>query len=290
MKSAFESNFFSTNRTLNIRGRLIDLNMPKVMGILNVTPDSFYDGNRYTTEASISRQVEKMVNDGVTFIDVGAYSSRPGAEDVPQDEETNRAVEAIRIITKNFPNAFISIDTFRSEVARIAVQEGACLVNDISGGALDQQMFSTVAKLKVPYILMHMRGNPKTMSKQTEYANILKEMVDYFHLKVSQLHQLGVKDIIIDPGFGFSKTALQNFELLSHLEHFKILNRALLVGLSRKSMIWKSLQTKPEDALNGTTSLNTIALMKGASILRVHDVKEAVEVVKLVSALKGNAG
>lgn len=275
---------------MNIRGRLIDLNMPKVMGILNVTPDSFYDGNRYTTEASISRQVEKMVNDGVTFIDVGAYSSRPGAEDVPQDEETNRAVEAIRIITKNFPNAFISIDTFRSEVARIAVQEGACLVNDISGGALDQQMFSTVAKLKVPYILMHMRGNPKTMSKQTEYANILKEMVDYFHLKVSQLHQLGVKDIIIDPGFGFSKTALQNFELLSHLEHFKILNRALLVGLSRKSMIWKSLQTKPEDALNGTTSLNTIALMKGASILRVHDVKEAVEVVKLVSALKGNAG
>lgn len=290
MKSDLESNFFSTNKTLNIRGRLIDLSSPKVMGILNVTPDSFYDGNRYTTEASISKQVEKMVNDGATFIDVGAYSSRPGADDVPQDDEVKRSVEAIRIIAKNFPSTFISIDTFRSEVARIAVQEGACLVNDISGGALDQQMFTTVAQLKVPYILMHMRGNPKTMTTQTEYVNILKDIVDYFHVKVSQLHQLGVKDIIIDPGFGFSKTAQQNFELLNHLDHFKILNKALLVGLSRKSMIWKTLQTKPEDALNGTTSLNTIALMRGASMLRVHDVKEAVEVVKLVSAVKGNGG
>ena len=289
MKSAFESNFFSTNKTLNIRGRLIDLSSPKVMGILNVTPDSFYDGNRYTTEASISKQVEKMVSNGATFIDVGAYSSRPGADDVPQDEELKRAIEAIRIITKNFPDVFISIDTFRSEVARIAVQEGGCMVNDISGGALDQQMFATVAQLKVPYILMHMRGNPKTMTQQTEYSNILKDIVYYFHVRVSQLHQLGVKDIIIDPGFGFSKTAQQNFELLNHLEHFKILNKALLVGLSRKSMIWKTLQTKPEDALNGTTSLNTVALMKGASILRVHDVKEAMEAIKLVSSLKGNA-
>ncbi len=289
MKSDLESNFFSINKTLNIRGRLIDLNSPRVMGILNVTPDSFYDGNRYTTEASISRQVEKMVNDGATFIDVGAYSSRPGAHDVPQDEEVKRSVEAIEIIKRNFPNTLISIDTFRSEVAKIAVQEGASLVNDISGGALDQKMFSTVAQLKVPYILMHMRGNPKTMTKQTEYSNILKDIVDYFHVKVSQLHQLGVKDIIIDPGFGFSKTALQNFELLNHLEHFKILNKALLVGLSRKSMIWKTLQTNPEDALNGTTSLNTIALVKGASILRVHDVKEAMETIKLVSSLKGNA-
>ncbi|MEO7989621.1 MAG: dihydropteroate synthase [Chryseolinea sp.] len=259
------------------------------MGILNVTPDSFYDGNRYTTEALISKQVEKMVNEGATFIDVGAYSSRPGADDVPQDEEVKRSVEAIGIIKRNFPTTFISIDTFRSEVAKIAIQEGASLVNDISGGSLDQQMFSTVAQLKVPYILMHMRGNPKTMTKQTEYFNVLKDIVDYFHAKVSQLHQLGVKDIIIDPGFGFSKTALQNFEILNHLEHFKILNKALLVGLSRKSMIWKTLQTKPEDALNGTTALNTIALIKGASILRVHDVKEAIESIKLVSSLKGNA-
>jgi len=289
MKSDLESNFFSTNKTLNVRGRLIDLNTPKVMGILNVTPDSFYDGNRYTSESAIVKQVEKMVNEGATFIDIGAYSSRPGADDVPQDDEVRRSVEAIRLVAKNFPDAIISIDTFRSEVARRAVQEGASLVNDISGGELDQQMFSTIAQLKVPYILMHMRGNPKTMTKQTEYSNILKDIVDYFHLKVSRLHQLGVKDIVIDPGFGFSKTGQQNFELLNHLDHFKILNKALLVGLSRKSMIWKTLQTKPEDALNGTTSLNTIALMKGASILRVHDVKEAMETIKLVSALKGNA-
>jgi dihydropteroate synthase len=274
---------------LNVGGRLIDLNTPKVMGILNVTPDSFYDGNRYTSESAIAKQVDKMLNEGATFIDVGAYSSRPGADDVAEDEEVKRSVEAIRLVAKNFPDAIISIDTFRSEVARIAVQEGACLVNDISGGELDQHIFSTIAQLKVPYILMHMRGNPKTMTKQTEYSDILKDIVDYFHLKVSQLHQLGVRDILIDPGFGFSKTTQQNFELLNHLEHFKILNKALLVGLSRKSMIWKTLQTRPEDALNGTTSLNTIALLKGASILRVHDVKEASEAIKLVSALKGNA-
>jgi dihydropteroate synthase len=289
MKSDLESIFFSTNKTMNVRGRLIDLNTPKAMGILNVTPDSFYDGNRYTSESAIVRQAEKMLSEGATFIDVGAYSSRPGADDVPQVEEVKRSVEAIRLVAKNFPNAIISIDTFRSEVAKAAVQEGATLVNDISGGELDQRMFSTVAQLRVPYILMHMRGNPKTMTGQTEYSNVLKDIVDYFHLKVSQLHQLGVRDIVIDPGFGFSKTAQQNFELLHHLDHFKILNKALLVGLSRKSMIWKTLQTKPEDALNGTTSLNTIALMKGASILRVHDVKEAIETIKLVSALKGNA-
>ncbi len=289
MKSDFESNFFLANKTLNIRGRLVSLDTPKIMGILNVTPDSFYDGNRYTTEASIVAQVEKMVSEGATFIDVGAYSSRPGADDVPEEKELKRAVEAVRMITKNFPNTCISIDTFRSEVAKAAIQEGACMVNDISGGELDHKMFSEVAHQKVPYVLMHMRGNPKTMTKQTEYENILKEMMDYYHAKVSQLHQLGMDDIIIDPGFGFSKTTTQNFELLNHLDHFKILNKPILVGLSRKSIIWKTLQTKPEDALNGTTSLNTIALLKGASILRVHDVKEAMEVVKLVSALKGIA-
>ncbi len=289
MKSDFESNFFSANKTLNIRGRLLDLSAPKVMGILNVTPDSFYDGSRYTTEASIAQQVEKMINEGATFIDLGAYSSRPGADDVPEGEEIKRSVEAIRIIMNRFPNALISIDTFRSSVAHAAVHEGACMVNDISGGALDADMFETITKLKVPYILMHMRGNPKTMKTQTEYSNILKDMVDYFHAKVSQLNQLGVNDIIIDPGFGFSKTIEQNFELLNHLDHFKMMEKPLLVGLSRKSMIWKTLHAKPEDALNGTTSLNTVALMKGASILRVHDVKEAMETIKLVSSLKGIA-
>jgi dihydropteroate synthase len=288
MKSDFESNFFSTNKTLNIRGRLINLNQPKVMGILNVTPDSFYDGNRYVTETAIVSQVEKMIDEGATFIDVGAYSSRPGADDVSQDEELKRSVEAIQIILKNFPNALISIDTFRSEVARVALYEGACMVNDISGGA-DEKMFGVVAQLNVPYILMHMRGNPKTMSGLTEYTNLLKDIVDYFHVRISQLQQLGARDIIIDPGFGFAKTVQQNFELLNNLDHFKILGKPVLAGLSRKSMIWKSLLTKPDDALNGTTSLNTIALMKGASILRVHDVKEAVEAVKLVSLMKGNA-
>ncbi|HOX81882.1 MAG TPA: dihydropteroate synthase [Chryseolinea sp.] len=262
--------------------------MPKVMGILNVTPDSFYDGNRYTTETAIASKVEKMIVEGATFIDVGAYSSRPGADDVSQDEELKKSVEAIQIIVKNFPDTLISIDTFRSEVARVAIHEGASMVNDISGG-VDQNMFQMVAKLKVPYILMHMRGNPKTMSGQTDYADLLRDIVDYFHVRISCLQHLGVQDIIIDPGFGFAKTVQQNFELLNHLDHFTILGRPLLAGLSRKSMIWKSLLTKPESALNGTTSLNTIALMKGVSLLRVHDVKEAVEAVKLVSLMKGNA-
>ena len=289
MKFDFESKFFSTNKTLNISGRLLNLDFHKIMGILNVTSDSFYDGNRYTSEATIVKQVEKMVFEGADIIDVGAYSTRPGADEVSVAEEIKRSVEAIRIIRKKFPNTLISIDTFRSEVVRATVQEGACIVNDISGGELDQKMFSTVAQLKIPYILMHMRGNPKTMTAQTEYSNILKDLMDYFHKKVSQLHQLGIKDIIIDPGFGFAKTAQQGFDLLNHLEHFKILNKPLLVGLSRKSMIWKTLQSKPEDALNGTTSLNTIALLKGASFLRVHDVREAREAIKLVSSLKGIA-
>ncbi len=288
MKSDFESNFFSTNKTLNIRGRFISLSEPKIMGILNVTPDSFYDGNRYTTETAIVSQVEKMIDEGATFIDVGAYSSRPGAEVVSEDEELKRSIKAIQIILKNFPNTLISIDTFRSEVARVAILEGAGMVNDISGGA-DAKMFDVVAKLKTPYILMHMRGNPKTMSSQTEYVDLLKDIFDYFHVRIFKLQQLGVSDIIIDPGFGFAKTGQQNFELLNHLDQFKIIGKPLLAGLSRKSMIWKSLLTKPKDALNGTTSLNTIALIKGANILRVHDVKEAVEVVKLVSLMEGNA-
>lgn len=280
---------FSTNKTLNINGRLIDLGQPKVMGILNVTPDSFYDGARYTSDLEILHQTEKMLLEGANFIDVGGYSSRPGAEDVSPKEELKRSIHAVRLIIKKFPDAIISIDTFRSEVARAAVREGALLINDISGGESDTKMFDTVAALKVPYILMHMRGNPRTMTKQTEYENIFKDMVDYFHKKIYVLQQLGVKDIIIDPGFGFAKSREQNFELLQHLDHFKILGRPILTGLSRKSMIWKTLDIKPDDALNGTTVLNTVAVLKGSSILRVHDVKAANEVIKLTANLKFNS-
>lgn len=252
------------------------------MGILNVTPDSFYDGARYATDAQILAQTEKMLTEGASLIDVGGYSSRPGAEDVPLAEERKRAVNAVRLIVKNFPTAVISIDTFRSEVAAAAVQEGALLINDISGGELDAEMFALVARLNVPYIIMHMRGNPRTMVKQTEYEDLLKELVDYFHKKITTLQTLGVKDIIIDPGFGFSKTIEQNFELLHHLDYLKITGMPILAGLSRKSMIWKTLSIKPEEALAGTISLNTVALLKGASLLRVHDVRAAVEVVTLL--------
>lgn len=281
MKSAGQNTAFSTNKTLNIRGRLIDLSTPLVMGILNVTPDSFFDGGNFTTESAILNQVEKVLAEGAAFIDVGGYSSRPDAEDISEKEEANRSVNAIKLIVKKFPSALLSIDTFRSEVARQAVLEGATIINDISAGELDQKMFSTVADLRVPYIAMHMRGTPQSMKSLTEYENPVKEIADYFHRKISVLQSLGVSDMIIDPGFGFAKTAEQNFLLLKHLDYFKILGKPILVGLSRKSMIWKTLGTAPEGALNGTTALNMTALLKGASILRAHDVKEAVEAVKL---------
>jgi dihydropteroate synthase len=286
MKSVPETGFFSTKQTLNLHGRLLDFSTPKIMGVLNVTPDSFFDGGRYDSDDAIITQVERMVRDGADFIDVGGYSSRPGAQDVPQHEETKRVSRAIRLITARFPDIFISIDTFRSEVAYAAIQEGACVINDISSGELDTNMFATVARLNVPYIAMHMRGNPMNMSQHTTYENLIKEIADFFHQKVSDLHAHGVKDIILDPGFGFSKTVQQNFELLNGLEYYKILGKPIMAGLSRKSMIWKTLATNPEDALNGTTALNTVALLKGVSILRVHDVKPAVEAVKLVSRLK----
>ncbi|MBA4053111.1 MAG: dihydropteroate synthase [Marivirga sp.] len=271
---------------LNIQGRLLDLSIPSIMGVLNVTPDSFYDGGRYTGEKAILEQTEKMLSEGATFIDVGAYSSRPGAKDIPLDEELKRGVSAVKLVIEKFPGTIISIDTFRSAVASAAVQEGASLVNDISGGELDSEMFETVARLRVPYILMHMRGTPQNMSKLSVYDNLVKEVVDYFHAKIHRLHQLGITDIIVDPGFGFAKTIEQNFELLNHLEYLHILGKPVLTGLSRKSMIWKTLEVEPEKALNGTTALNTIALMKGVNILRVHDVKEAMESVKLVSRTK----
>jgi dihydropteroate synthase len=280
---------FSTNKTLNIQGRLIDLSTPRVMGILNVTPDSFYDGGRFMTETSVLQQAEKMLDEGADFIDVGGYSSRPGAIDITAQEERERIVSAVSAILKRFPGVMISVDTFRSTVAEAAIAAGAVMINDISGGNLDEKMFQTVARLKVPYIVMHMRGNPQNMNSMTEYNHLIKEMIDYFHQKIAILRALEVRDLLIDPGFGFSKTIDQNFTLLHHLEKFSILERPLLVGLSRKSMIWKTLAVKPEDALNGTTAINTMALLKGADILRVHDVLEARQVVKLFTSMRVNA-
>ena len=277
--------FFSVNKTLNFSGKLIDLSVPKVMGILNVTPDSFFDGGKYSSEKEVVSRVEKMLLDGATFIDVGGYSTRPGAENISLQEETERIIPVIRASVKFFPEAIISIDTFRSEVAKAAVGEGAVIVNDISGGQLDSLMFETIASLKVPYILMHMKGTPQTMTTLSTYENLVKEVTDYFHPKIARLQQLGCKDIIVDPGFGFAKNIDQNFELLNNLDQLRILGKPVLAGLSRKSMIWKTLKIDAEQALNGTTSLNTIALLKGASILRVHDVREAVEVIKLVAKL-----
>jgi dihydropteroate synthase len=276
---------FLTNKTLNLGGRLVSLEKPAIMGILNVTPDSFFDGNRYTNEKEILLQVEKMLFQGATFVDVGGYSSRPGAEEIPIEEEQQRVLGAIRPIIKRFPEILLSIDTFRSEVAKVAVGEGAMMINDISGGSLDSAMFQTISQLQVPYILMHMRGNPQTMTSQADYQNLTRELMDYFHQKINQLIEYNLSDIIIDPGFGFAKTIAQNFELLNHLDYFNRLERPLLVGLSRKSMIWKTLQTTPDEALNGSTSLHTIALLKGANILRVHDVKEAQEVITLLDKL-----
>ena len=267
----------------------MDLSTPHVMGIVNVTPDSFFDGSRFSNEKAILQHVEKIINEGASMIDIGGYSTRPGAIDISEKEELGRVISPIQSILRNFPKATISIDTFRSGVAKAAIDEGALLINDVSGGEADAKMFETVAALDVPYIMMHMRGTPQTMAKQTGYENLLKEMINYFHEKISRLQAKGIKDIVVDPGFGFAKTASQSFEVLQHLDHFKILEKPILAGLSRKSMIWKTLSTNPENALNGTTSLNTIALLKGASILRVHDVKEAMEVAKLIQCLPQSA-
>lgn len=272
---------FSTKKTLNLKGNLVDLTTPLVMGILNVTPDSFYDGGYYNSDTLLIKQALKLHNEGATILDIGGYSSRPGATDIPQEEELKRVVNGINIVLKELPEAFISVDTFRSEVAKAAIEAGACMVNDISGGSLDKNMWKTVAALKVPYILMHMKGTPQNMKDHAVYEKLLPELLDYFHTRLHQLNELGVKDILVDPGFGFAKTIDQNYEILKNLNYFKALNRPLLIGLSRKSFIHKRLGIKPEKALNGTTVLNTIALMNGASILRVHDVKEAVEAVKL---------
>lgn len=285
MNSGILNDFFSTNKTININGQLIDFAIPRVMGILNVTPDSFFDGGRYTSDADILNKVGSMLEEGASFIDVGAYSTRPGAKDIPEKDEEARAVHAVRIIKKEYPDATVSIDTFRSRVARACAGEGAGMVNDISAGELDACMLETVAGLGIPYIAMHSRGNPQTMSKLTEYGDLLKDITNYFHQRLHLMQQLGLKDIIVDPGFGFAKTVEQNFVLLKNLEYYRIFGRPVLVGLSRKSLIWKTLSKQPDDALNGTTVLNTIAIIKGANILRVHDVKEAIEIIRLVTRM-----
>ena len=272
--------------TINCRGNLIDLSVPKVMGIINVTPDSFYDGGKTFSEKEILKQAEKMLSEGATFLDIGGYSTRPNAHEISEKEEIKRVVSATGIILKGFPETLISIDTFRSEVAKNSIEAGAAIINDVAGGSLDPEMYKTVAKLKVPYILMHMRGTPKTMAKLTDYKNATLEVLKDLSEKIARAQAEGINDIIADPGFGFAKTREQSFEILNNLELFKNLDVPVLVGVSRKSMIYKTLETTAENALNGTTSLNTIALLKGASILRVHDVKEAVECVKLYENLK----
>ena len=271
--------------TINCLGKLIDLTSPKVMGILNVTPNSFYDGGKHSDEKSVLVQVEKMLTEGATFIDIGAYSSKPSAAFVSEVEEIERLVPAIELVLKNFPDTLISVDTFRAKVAKAAMENGACIINDSSAGSLDTAMMETVARLQVPYIMMHMKGNPQTMQSLASYQNIIKEMLFYFSEKVAQARSLGINDLLIDPGFGFAKTKDQNFEVMNNLELFQMLELPILVGVSRKSMIYKTLETSAEFALNGTTVMNTIALQKGANILRVHDVKEAMETIKLVSQL-----
>jgi dihydropteroate synthase len=271
--------------TINCNGILVDLSTPKVMGILNVTPNSFFDGGKYKNENEILSQVEKMVTEGATFIDLGAYSSKPSAEFVSEQEEISRIVPAINLILKHFPETMLSIDTFRSEVAKASIENGAAIINDISAGHLDDEMLAVIAKYNVPYIMMHMRGTPQTMQTLTVYDDIVKEMLFYFSERIAKARSFGINDLIIDPGFGFAKKLEQNYEVFQKMELFNMLDLPLLVGISRKSMIYKTLNTSIEEALNGTTVLNTLALTKGAKILRVHDVKEAMECVILFNKI-----
>ncbi|PWA04404.1 dihydropteroate synthase [Flavobacterium psychrotolerans] len=271
--------------TINCKGNLIDLATPKVMGILNITPNSFFDGGKYSNESEILSQSEKMLIEGATFIDIGAYSSKPNAAFVSEEEELGRIIPIVNLILKHFPEALLSIDTFRSEVARVCIEEGAAIINDISAGNLDDRMLEIVSNYKVPYIMMHMRGTPQTMQTFTNYDNIVKEILFYFSEKVVKARSLGINDLIVDPGFGFAKSLEQNYEILRKLDLFQMLELPILVGFSRKSMIYKPLNSNAQEALNGTTVLNTIALEKGSKILRVHDVKEAVECVTLFNKI-----
>ena len=271
----------SVSATINVGGRLVSLDEPQVMGILNVTPDSFFATSRCRSEEEIRQRVCQIRQEGATMVDIGAYSSRPGAEDVTEAEELRRLLPAIDIVREEWPEAIISVDTFRAEVARRAVEAGADIVNDISGGEMDSEMFSAVADMHVPYILMHMQGTPRDMQKAPHYDNLMCEVFRSLGERVELLHEMGVADVILDPGFGFGKTMEQNYEMMARLGEFRLLDCPILAGVSRKSMVYRLLDTTPEESLNGTTVLNTIALMNGASILRVHDVKEAVEAVKI---------
>lgn len=270
------------SKLINVNGKLMDLSAPQVMGILNVTPDSFYAKSRKNGDAQVSARVNQIIDDGASIIDIGAYSSRPDAEDVSEEEEIARLRPALALINKEHPDAVISVDTFRAEVARVCVKEyGVAIINDISGGTLDAGMFDAVAELNVPYILMHIQGTPQDMQHKPHYDDFIKEVFLYFAEKIDRLHQMGVKDIIVDPGFGFGKTVDNNYELLQHLQDFKLFKLPILVGVSRKSMITKLLGITTDEALNGTSVIDTISLTKGADILRVHDVKEAVQAVKI---------
>ena len=274
-------------RYVNAGGRLLDLQTPVVMGIMNVTADSFYKGSRYNSDSEIAGAAAKMLGEGAGIIDVGGYSSRPGAENIPEEEEINRVRRAVKIIVREFPEAIISVDTFRSSVAREAVEDwGAHIINDISGGEADSKMFGVVRELNVPYILMHMRATPRTMQDNLVYDDLVADILRWFGERIFRLQSEGVKDIIIDPGFGFAKNTEQNFELLQRLGDFSVAGLPLMVGLSRKTMIWKTLEVTAGEALNGTTALNTVALLNGADILRVHDVKEAVQAVRLVQKIR----
>lgn len=274
------------HQTLNIKGELISLEEPLVMGILNVTPDSFYEGSRKQTETDIRNRIEEILQEGGAIIDLGGYSSRPDAQDVSPEEEMERLCLALRILRDEYPKAMVSVDTFRADIARRCVEEyGVAIINDISGGELDAAMFPTIADLHIPYIIMHMRGTPKTMQQHCDYQNLTADILLYFSKKIEQLHLMGVNDVIIDPGFGFSKTLEQNYELMRHLADFSLFEKPLLVGISRKSMIYKLLGGTPTESLNGTTVLNTYALLNGANILRVHDVKAAVEAVRIFKQL-----
>lgn len=283
---AFKNNVNQLMYTLNCKGRLLVIDEPLVMGILNITPDSFYEGSRLTDAASVLLKARQMIEEGAAILDIGGQSSRPGSVQLSADEELKRILPAIEIIRKNYPDVFISVDTFYAAVAKTAVDAGADMINDISSGTMDEQMTATVAAMSVPFIAMHMQGHPQTMQLNPTYENVTREVVDYFITKTIQLKEVGIKDIIIDPGFGFGKTVQHNFQLLKELNAFQILPYPLLAGLSRKATIYKTLQLTADESLNGTTALNTVALLNGANILRVHDVKEAKQIIQLLTAMK----
>lgn len=272
-------------KSISINGQLITFDTPKIMGILNVTPDSFFDGGKYQNQYTIEERIQKLISEGADIIDVGGQSTRPGAKEISVEEELNRVIPVINIISKKYPNVYISIDTYRADVASEAIKNGAHLINDVSAGNLDLNMISTVGQLNVPYIAMHSRGNSQNMQTLTHYTNICKELMFYFSRKISQLQNAGIKDIVIDPGFGFAKNLTQNYELLQNIKYLQEFKKPVLVGLSRKSMIYNALQLDPNEALNGTTILNTWAIIQGADILRVHDVKEAKQIVTLAKHL-----